>query len=297
MNRILKALSSGKTLVSDGAWGTMLQSMGLQPGECPESWNLTHPEKVREVAAAYVAAGSDLIETNSFGGSRFKLAHYHLDGQTYEINQKAAEISRSAAGDKVIVLGSVGPTGVMLMMGEVSEDQLFDAFKEQAMALEAGGADAICIETMIALDEAILAVKAAKEHTRLEVICTMTFDKTVQGDFRTMMGVSPEEMVTALQEAGVDILGTNCGNGMENMIPIVESIRRINPDIPVLVHANAGLPHLIDGQNVFDETPEITASFIPRLLDAGANIVGGCCGTTPEHIKKIRQKTEIRTKE
>lgn len=289
---ILNRLKTNPVLVSDGAWGTLLQEKGLQPGECPESWNSKFPDRVFEVAASYVEAGSDLIETNSFGGSRFKLAHYGLEKQTWELNKKAAEISRKAAGPDRLVLGSVGPTGIMLMMGEVSEAELYEGFKEQVQALEAGGADAICIETMTALDEAILAIRAVKENTSLEVICTMTFDKTIQGDFRTMMGVSPEQMATELTAAGADIIGTNCGNGMENMIAIVEAIRKTNTSIPVLVHANAGLPHLHDGKNVFSETPEITASYIPRLLSAGANIIGGCCGTTPEHILKIKASSK-----
>jgi len=291
---IISALNNQKTLISDGAWGTLLQEKGLEPGVSPESWNINFPEKVKEVAAAYIAAGSDMVETNSFGGSRFKLDHYGLGDKVWEINKRAAEISREAAGPDKIVLGSVGPTGIMLMMGEVSEEELYEAFREQVMALHEGGIDAVCIETMTALDEAVLAVRASKENTDLEVICTMTFDKTIQGDFRTMMGVSPEQMVEELIAAGADIIGTNCGNGMENMIPIVETIRKVNPNIPILVHANAGLPHLHDGKNVFDETPEITASYIPALIKAGANIIGGCCGTTPEHIQGIRQKAKSR---
>jgi len=177
------------------------------------------------------------------------------------------------------------------MMGDVTENELYNAFSEQARALEEGGADAICIETMTAIDEAVIAVKAAKDNTDLEVICTMTFDKTVTGDFRTMMGVSPEQMVSELKAAGADILGTNCGNVMENMIPIVETIRNIDPGIPILVHANAGLPHLHEGKNVFDETPEVTASYVKELITAGANLIGGCCGTTPEHISAIKKMT------
>ena len=144
---------------------------------------------------------------------------------------------------------------------------------------------------MTALDETILALKAAKENTDLEVICTMTFDKTIQGDFRTMMGVSPQQMVRELTKEGADIIGTNCGNGMENMVPIVKAIREVNTDIPVLVHANAGLPHLHNGKNVYDETPDVTASFVKDLVIAGANVIGGCCGTTPETIRKIRLET------
>lgn len=292
---LLEIIKSGKTSISDGAWGTLFHEKGLKPGECPEEWNLTHPEKVLEVAKAYVEAGSDMIETNSFGASSFKLEHYGLSNQVYDINRKAAELSREAAGDKALVLGSIGPTGKMLMMGDVSEEELYNAFKTQAEALEEGGADAICVETMIALDEAVLAVKAAKENTLLEVICTMTFDKTVTGEFRTMMGIGVEQMVSELKSAGADIIGTNCGNGMENMIPIVKEIRKNDPDIPVLVHANAGLPHLVDGKNVFDETPEVTSSFVKDLIIAGANVIGGCCGTTPGHIKAIKQEVRRKT--
>lgn len=289
---IIDRLKKKKLLISDGAWGTLLQERGLEPGACPEKWNIDYPEKVKEVASSYIAAGSEMIETNSFGGSRFKLKHYGLDNYTYEINKKAAEISKSAAGDNALVLGSIGPTGVILMMGEVREDELYEAFREQARALEEGGADAICIETMTDLNEAVIAMKAARENTELEIICTMTFDKTLTGDFRTMMGVSIEQMVNEITLAGADIIGTNCGNGMENMIPIVKGIRSINGEIPVLVHANAGLPHLKDGKNVFDETPEITASYVKDLVVAGANIIGGCCGTTPEHIMAIRKEVE-----
>ncbi|MFH0760477.1 MAG: homocysteine S-methyltransferase family protein [Bacteroidota bacterium] len=287
MKSLTERVRSGRIVISDGALGTMLQTLGLEPGTCPETWNVDFPNRVESVARAYAEAGSEAVETNTFGCNRFKLAHYGLQDRVIELNRKAVEITRRAIGPDRIVLGSMGPTGVILMMGEVSEKELYEAFKEQSVALAEAGADAICIETMTALDEIVIATRAAKENTQLEVISAMTFDKTLQGDFRTMMGVTPEEMTVALKEAGADIIGTNCGNGMENMIPIVEAIRKTDPDIPILVHANAGLPHFHDGKNFFDETPEITASYIPRLITAGANIIGGCCGTTPEHIKAI----------
>lgn len=287
MKSLTERIRSGRIVISDGALGTMLQSMGLGPGECPEAWNADFPDRVESVARAYADAGSEAVETNTFGCNRFKLAHYGFQDRVVELNRKAVAITRRAIGPDRIVLGSMGPTGVLLMMGEVSENELYDAFKEQAVALAEAGADAICIETMTALDEVVIATRAAKENTSLEVIAAMTFDKTMQGDFRTMMGVSPEQMALALKEAGADIIGTNCGNGMENMIPIVETIRRTDPDIPILVHANAGLPHFHDGRNVFDETPEITVSYIPQLIAAGANMIGGCCGTTPAHIQAI----------
>ena len=286
--RIVDAIKAGRTLVSDGAWGTFLQNKGLEPGECPELWCVDRPADVLDIAQSYIAAGADMIEADSFGGTSYKLEHYGLADRAAEINEAAAAISRQAAGADNWVIASVGPTGKMLLLGDVTEEELYDSFKEQAVALEKGGADAICVETMTATDEAVLAIRAAKENTNCEVICTFTFDLTQQGDYRTMMGVSPEDATKAAIEAGADIVGTNCGNGMERMIEIVKQIRAAAPDTPILVHANAGLPHLVDGADVFPDTPADMAGMTPAIVAAGANIIGGCCGTTPVHIKAMK---------
>ncbi len=216
------------------------------------------------------------------------LEKYGLAAKVFELNKAAAEISRIAADDK-FVLGSVGPTGKILMMGDITEDELYEAFKEQVKGLEAGGADAIMIETMTDLEEACIAIRAAKENTKCEVFCTMTFEKTVDGEFRSMMGVAPVDMVNTIISAGAELIGANCGSGIANMIGIVEEIRKANKEIPVLVHANAGMPEYRDGETVFPETPDEMAGLVPKIIAAGANIVGGCCGTTPAHISRVRQ--------
>jgi 5-methyltetrahydrofolate--homocysteine methyltransferase len=284
---ITGALKTGKILVSDGAWGTFLQQKGLKPGECPEYWNIIHPEAVKEIAQSYINAGSDMIETNSFGGTSFKLEHFGLRDQVSEINEKAARLSREAAGESKWVIGSVGPTGKMLVLGDVTEEELYEAFREQIVALEKGGADAVCIETMTDLEEAAIAVNAAKENTKLEVIATFTFDCTGENEFHTIMGITPAEAALACVRAGADIIGTNCGNGLKNMIAIVSQMHEATPGIPILVHANAGLPKIEGDKITYPETPEMMGKLAPLIIQAGASIIGGCCGTTPDHIKEL----------
>lgn len=287
MPRITDQLKQGRRLVSDGAWGTFLQRKGLKPGECPELWCVTHRVEVLDIAQSYVAAGADMIKTNSFGGSRLKLNVYGLGNRMLEINRAAAAISREAAGRERSVIASMGPTGKMLLMGDTTEQELYATFQEQAKALEAGGADAVLIESMSALDETCIAIKAARENTRLEIISTLTFERTLKGDYRTMMGVSPTDMAKACQAAGADIIGANCGHGFLQMIDVVKEIRAAAPGSFILVHANAGLPVNHNGVDIFPDTPAMMADFVPELIATGANIIGGCCGTTPEHIAAI----------
>ena len=290
MKKLSQLVSNKSTILSDGAWGTNLQRKGLEIGECPEEWNINHPDLVEEVARDFIEAGSRLIKTNSFGGSRFKLEQYGLGERTTEINRLAGELSRKAAGEDVLVMGSIGPTGKMLITGEVSEDDLYEAFKQQATALEEGGVDVILVETMSDLEEARLAVQAASDNTRCEIACTMTFEKTVDGDYKTMMGIAPAQMFPTLLDAGATFIGTNCGNGIQRMVEVVGEIRAVNTEIPVMVHANAGMPVYEEGKTIFPETPEEMAGYVPQLVEAGANVIGGCCGTTPEHVKKIGEK-------
>jgi 5-methyltetrahydrofolate--homocysteine methyltransferase len=289
---LLEKIATGRIILSDGALGTMLQSKGLQPDECPELWNVTHRNEVSEIARSYFDAGSEIVTTNSFGGNVFKLSFYGLEDRVAELNQRAAEIVREAAGRERHVAGSIGPSSKMLLMGDVTEEELYNAFREQAVALEKGGADIIIIETMTAIDEASLAVKAARENTSATVIVTMTFSGTPDGEYRTMMGVSPKEMVDSMKEAGAHIIGSNCGNGIKEMTGVARAIREADKNIPLIIQANAGLPEYVDGKTIFRESPEMMASFVPELIKTGVNIIGGCCGTTPEHIRGMRRMTE-----
>jgi 5-methyltetrahydrofolate--homocysteine methyltransferase len=285
-SRILARLARGEVLVGDGATGTYLQEHGLEPGGCPEAFNLTHPEIIRQMAADYFAAGSDFVLTDSFGGNRFMLKKYGHAEQAREINRRAAELARSAAPPGRFVIGSIGPTGEFLEpLGDVSEQVMYDAFVEQIKALEEGGVDAVDIETMTAIEEATLAVRAAKENTRLPVFATMVFDKGPRGLF-TMMGVTPERGVKELTAAGADVVGTNCGNGIEVMVEIGRRIRAATKG-PVMVKSNAGIPSIVHGAIVYPETPDFMAVRFKLLADLGINLVGGCCGTGPAHIAAL----------
>lgn len=286
---ILDELRAGKILLSDGALGTMLQVKGLQPGHCPELWNVDFPGKVQEIAVAYRDAGSQIITTNSFGANRVKLSQYGCADRLNEINKASVSLIREAVGNDVYIAGSIGPTGKMLLLGDITEEELYEVFREQAVALGSAGADAIIIETMSAQDEAALAVNAARENTSCTIIVTMTFSKDPKGEYYTMMGISPHEMVVSMKEAGAHIVGSNCGNGISEMIGITRAIRETDTHIPVMIQANAGAPQFNDGITTYLESPGLMASFIPGLIEAGANIIGGCCGTTPEHIRAIEK--------
>lgn len=287
MRSLLKEIEKGKVLISDGGWGTYLHSLGLEVGACPEIWNVTRRNDVLSIPKSYIEAGADIVLTNTFGAHPVRLKHYGLQDRAFELNEAGASISREAAGDDHFVLGSIGPSGAIIMMGEIPEEKVYDGFRIQVEALAKGGADAVCIETMSEIAEACLAIRAAKEFTDLEVICTFTYQKTVHEYYRTMMGVSPAEMIAAVKEVGADIIGANCGIGFDQMVEIVKEIREADSSTPVLVHANAGIPIVKNNETIFPETPEMMRPKIKELIKAGANIIGGCCGTTPEHIRVI----------
>ncbi len=287
MGVLLDKLAEKKLLVSDGAWGTMLHAKGLTNEFTPEEWNVSHPEEVQSVAKAYADAGSDLILTNTFGGSSIKLKKVEQGERVVEFNEAGARNSLVAAGDAVVA-GSVGPTGEFIQpFGMLTEEEMEEVFTEQIGAMLQAGLKAICVETMASIEEAACAVRAAKKlDPTLDLICTFTFDPTPNG-YKTMMGVDPARAASELAQAGADIVGSNCGNGIEQMIEITTVLREAT-DLPILIHANAGLPELVDGKTVFKQGPQDVAAWVSQLVDAGANIIGGCCGTTPEHIAAIK---------
>lgn len=284
MHPTIEKLIAAGPVVTDGAWGTQLQARGLAIGEFPDAWNLTQPELVGAVARAYVAAGSRVILTNTFGASRIRLAENALADRVVEINRQGVEISRAAAAGRAAVFASMGPSGKLLMNGEVSAGELQAAFAEQAAALAQGGADALVVETMSDLEEATLAVAAART-TGLPVVACMVFDSGKNLD-RTMMGTTPEQAAQALSAAGADVIGANCGQGIAGFLPICQRLRAAT-DQPLWIKPNAGLPQLVDGRAVYAGTPENFARLVPALIAAGANFVGGCCGTSPDFVAAI----------
>ncbi len=284
MNAVLHELVARGPVVTDGAWGTELQARGLDSGEFPDLWNLTHPDRVREVARAYVEAGSQVILTNTFGANRLRLRETALGNRVADLNRAGVEISRAAAAGRAKVFASIGPSGKMLISGETTEDELRVAFEEQAIALAAAGADALVIETMADLAEAAIAVRAAKS-TGLPVVACMVFDSGRQKD-RTMMGATPEQAAAALAGAGADVIGANCGQGIAGFHVICQRLKAAT-QLPIWIKANAGLPQMVDGRPHYTTTPEEFAGHVPELLRHGARFIGGCCGSNPAFIKAV----------
>ena len=287
MHPLIESMLAGGPLLTDGAWGTQMQARGLAVGGCPDEWNLSRPETVEEIPRAYVEAGSQIVLTNTFRANHVTLADYGLADHVEAINRAGAEISCRAAGDRARVFASIGPSGRMLMMGEVSEQQLLDAFAEQARALAVGGAHGVVIETMGDLAEAKLAVQGAKASGLPVVVC-MCFDSGAALD-RTLMGTTPEQAAQELTASGADVIGANCGQGIAGYVDICRRLRA-STDRPIWVKPNAGIPELVNDVPVWKTVPEEFAGYGPALVAAGASFLGGCCGTAPEFIRALRDR-------
>ncbi|MGC9451156.1 MAG: homocysteine S-methyltransferase family protein [Oceanipulchritudo sp.] len=287
MNALIAELMERAPVILDGAWGTQMFALGLKPGGCPDKWNLDEPDKVKSVARAYVEAGSDIILTNTFGANRFVLESHGIADLALEINRRGAALSKEAAGDRARVFGSMGPSGKMLMMEEVTAEELEEAYTEQAAALAEGGADAIVVETMADLEEALIAIRAARA-TGLPVAACMVYDSGADKD-RTMMGVTPEQQAQAFVEAGIDIIGSNCGQGIEGFAAIAKRLKAAS-GLPVWVKANAGLPERLEGELVYPTTPAAFAEGAEAAIAAGASFIGGCCGTSPEFVTTLKAR-------
>ena len=294
MKNILKRLQRGDVIVGDGAVGTFLIKRGLKNGEPPEIFNLSKPEVLEEIASLYLAAGAEIVTTNTFGASPLKLKHFSLDKEVEAVNRSAVEAARKAVSDKAYVSGCVGPTGKMLMpYGDAEPEEVYAGYRRQISALLAAGIDAVFVETMNDLNEAVLAVEAARSlDSKIPILATVTFKKNPQGYF-TLMGASPKDAAAALEKAGADIVGSNCGQGAAQMVEIAREFKK-HAHVPVAIQSNAGLPVPSQGGDVYPETPDFLAARAEELLGLGVQIIGGCCGTGPEHIRAIRKAVDAR---
>jgi 5-methyltetrahydrofolate--homocysteine methyltransferase len=286
MNKFLERLQSGEILVADGATGTNLQKLGIKPGTPPEELVIDQPELVLQLEKAFVAAGSDLILTCTFGGTSLRMKESKYAQRVGEINQRAVELARQAASTQAgtLVAGSIGPTGQLLKpLGPLSVEEATASFSGQAKALAEGGVDLLVIETMFSFEEADAAFQGARSVSDLPIVVSFSYDRGV----RTMMGVKPTDMFRHYQEMGAALIGANCGTTLENMEKIQAEYAAFDPGFPLWAKPNAGLPRLVDGTTVFDVTPEQMGAATLKFIALGARVVGGCCGNTPEHIAAI----------
>ena len=288
MKDLLERLND-EILVCDGAMGSMLIERGMPEGSCPDFWGIKKHKVLSSIHKAYVDAGADMIITNTFGANRIKLSKFKLEKRTEEINKRATEIAKKAAGDKAYVLGDIGPSGEYLKpAGSLKQQELLDAFTEQVNALKEAGADAIILETISDLEELKTAIMAVKENTDLPLIANMTFQRTESKGFRTTSGISIPQFVNDALMAGCDVIGANCTVSAKDMVELIAEMKPLSTSF-LIAEPNAGMPKLIGDKTTYEETPEDFAVFVPALIKAGANIIGGCCGTTPEHIRKIKE--------
>ena len=297
---VLDRLKAGETLVFDGGYGTMLFAAGLLNGACPELWNDTHADVVAGIHKGYFDAGSDIVETNTFGGTRLKLNEYQIGDRTTELNVKGARLARKVAPAHGYIAGSIGPTSRLPAeyepLGDTTDEQYFETFREQAAALAEGGVDLFAVETMMFPQEATAAIRACKAVTDLPVMATMFFQfEELHDRDRTMWGESPAEVAKNLLAAGADVIGMNCGRGPDRAIVIIREMRQVT-DAPLVAYPNAGLPVTTGDTVTYELGPDEMARDYPALLDVGCNIVGACCGSDPEHIKRIAQVVRSRKK-
>lgn len=290
MNKLQSLLDSSSIVMADGAMGTMLFEAGLKFGDPPEVWNVAHPELVRSVHRGYIDAGSKLILTNTFGGNCFRLGMHNLQSRVHDLNRTAAIILRAevkAAGTGALVVGDIGPSGEILApLGTLEYADAVEGFAEQAAALAAGGVDAIWIETMSALEEVQAAVEGVRKAAPdMPVIATMTFD--TRG--HTMMGVSPEKAVKALTELRAVAVGGNCGNGPDEILAVIKKMHAANPTAILVAKSNAGMPELVNGKAVYKAKPDDMAQYATEIREAGARVIGACCGSTPVHLKAMAE--------
>lgn len=313
-SNILTRIKKGEILVCDGAMGTLLSQEGLESGICGDLWNITHPEKIMAIHKAYLEAGCDIIITNTFNANRIKLAKFgfdNLEEKIADINIAAVKLAKSALREwistaeskkEIYIFGDVGPTGEFLEpLGTFTAEEFIKSFAEQINYLVSAGVDAIIIETMTSLEEIECAIKAAKEavnssirNQKIPIIALMTFSKTKHG-YRTLMGVDIKTAVSKLMELDADIIGSNCGNGIKEMVEIIREMRSYT-EKPLIAEPNAGIPKVVNNRIIYDDTPEVFASAVIDLISAGANIIGGCCGTTPAHLRAmvtIKQNLKI----
>lgn len=289
MSRLSELLAESTTLVADGAMGTMLFDAGLESGAPPEAWNVEHPDRVRAIQRAYLQAGSNIILTNTFGGTRYRLGMHGLEARVKELNRAGAEIARvevDAAGGTALVAGDIGPSGEILApVGTLDFDDAVNAFAEQAEGLIAGGVDLIWIETMADLEEVRAAIDGVRRvSAEVPMIATMTFD--TKG--RTMMGVTPERAVKTIMDWGVVATGGNCGNGPDEMLEVIKKMHAARPDVVLVSKSNAGKPEIDDdGKVVYRAGPDEMARYALEMKNAGARIIGGCCGNSPAHLQAM----------
>jgi len=295
---IVERVRAGEVLVIDGGYGTELFAAGLANGACPELWNDTHADTVRRIHKGYFDAGSQIVETNTFGGTRLKLNEYRIGDRTRELNERGARLARSVAPAHGFVAGSIGPTSRLPAeyepLGDTTDEEYFEAFREQAAALAEGGVDLFAVETMMFPQEARAAVRACKAVAELPVMATMFFQfEELHDRDRTMWGESPGEVATTLLAAGADAVGMNCGRGPDRAVVIIREMRAVT-GAPLVAYPNAGLPITQGDRVTYELGPEEMAKDYPALLDAGAGIVGACCGSNPAHIRRIAEVVRAR---